>query len=97
MKHRLRSLLLVPLLVLAVAAPAVAGGHGQGHGQGQNPGMSGGGVSAEQAAAIVRRAYDGRVVSVKPEGDVYKVRVLLDGGRVKTVQVDAHGNLSDSD
>ncbi len=97
MNIRLRSLLLVPLLVLAFAVPVAAGG--QGHGQGQNPAMSGG-VTAEQAAAIVRRAYDGRVVSVKPEGSggqtVYKVRVLLDGGRVKTVQVDARGNLSDS-
>jgi hypothetical protein len=100
MNHRLRSLLLAPLLVLAVALPAAAGGHGQGHGQGQNPAMGGGGVSAEQAAEIVRRAYDGRVVSVKPEGGggetVYKVRVLLDGGRVKTVQVDSRGNLSES-
>ncbi len=96
MKYRLRSLLLAPLLVLAVAAPVVAGEHGEGHGDGQNSGISEGGLSAEQAAAIVRRAYDGRVVSVKPEGNVYKVRVLLDGGRVKTVQVDSHGNLSDS-
>ena len=106
MNHRLRLLLLTPVLVLAVvltAAPAAAGGGGhggQGHGQGQSSGMGGGGVSAEEAAAIVRRAYDGRVVSVKPEGGngqtVYKVRVLLDGGRVKTVQVDSRGNLSDS-
>lgn len=95
-----RSLLLAAALLLAVAAPAAAGGHGQGHGQRQDQAISSGGVSAEQAAAIVRRAYDGRVVSVRPEGSgdqtVYKVRVLLDGGRVKTVQVDARGNLSDS-
>jgi uncharacterized membrane protein YkoI len=96
MNHRLRSLLLALPLVLAVAMPAAAGGHGHGQGQEQKPAMSSGGISAEQAAAIVRRAYDGRVVSVKPEGDVYKVRVLLDGGRVKTVQVDSHGNVSDS-
>src|SRR5262245_63173865 len=102
MKHRLRSLLLVPLLVLAVALPAAAGGggHSQGYLPRQNSGMDSGGISPEQAAAIVRQAYDGRVVSVKPEGSgsdtVYHVRVLLDGGRVKTVQVDSRGNLSDS-
>ena len=102
MNHRLRSLLLAPLLAFAIAMPAAAGGHGQGQGylpRGQNSG-NGGGVSAEQAAEIVRRAYDGRVVSVKAEDGggetVYHVRVLLDGGRVKTVQVDSRGNLSDS-
>ncbi len=102
MNHRLRSLLLAPLLVFAIALPAAAGGHGQGPGYlpRQNPGANGGGISAEQAAAIVRQAYDGRVVSVKPEGSsgetAYLVRVLLDGGRVKTVRVDSRGNVSDS-
>ena len=102
MNHRLRSLLLTRVLALAVvlaAVPAAAGGGHGGQGQGQSSGI-GGGVSAEEAAAIVRRVYDGRVVAVKPESGngqtVYKVRVLLDGGRVKTVQVDSRGNLSDS-
>jgi hypothetical protein len=50
-------------------------------------------MSAEQASAIVRRAYGGRVVSVKSAGDGYSVRVLLDGGRVKNVYVDGNGRL----
>jgi hypothetical protein len=50
-------------------------------------------LSAEQASAIVRRAYGGRVVSVKSSGDGYSVRVLLDGGRVKNVYVDGNGRL----
>lgn len=48
-------------------------------------------VSAAQAAAQVRRAHGGRVLSVSPSrrGDSlgYRVRVLIDGGRVKTVYV----------
>jgi hypothetical protein len=56
----------------------------------------GGGVSAEQAAAIVSSAYGGRVVSVKSEGNGYRVRVVLDGGRVKTVLVDSNGHVSES-
>jgi uncharacterized membrane protein YkoI len=74
--------------VLMCAQPALA--EREGHGDGE-------GVTAEQAAAAVKRAYEGRVVSVKPEGNngqrSYKVRVLLDGGRVKTVQVDSRGNV----
>jgi uncharacterized membrane protein YkoI len=69
-------------------------------GRGGNNGSDNDGISAEQAAAVVSRTYGGRVVSVKPEGGngqrVYKVRVLLDGGRVKTVQVDSRGHVSDS-
>jgi uncharacterized membrane protein YkoI len=58
-------------------------------------------ISSEQAAAIVRGRYDGRVVAVQPIGrggeDGYKVRVLLDGGRVKTVHVDSRGSIRGSD
>ena len=50
-------------------------------------------VSAAQAAAWVRRAHGGRVLSVNPaqRGDSlgYRVRVLVEGGRVKTVYVDS--------
>ena len=50
-------------------------------------------VSAAQAAAHVRRLHGGRVLSVSPSrrGDSlgYRVRVLVDGGRVKTVYVDS--------
>lgn len=50
-------------------------------------------VSAAQAAARVRRLHGGRVLSVSPtrRGDAlgYRVRVLVEGGRVKTVYVDS--------
>jgi hypothetical protein len=56
------------------------------------------GISADQAAAIVRSSFGGRVVSVKAAGkNGWKVRVLLDGGRVKTVHVDASGSIRSSD
>jgi hypothetical protein len=84
-------------VVFALAAvPVSAGGHGQ-DGNGGNQGGQTSSMSAEQAAAIVQRAYGGRVVSVKPTGGGgYSVRVVLDGGRVKTVQVDGNGGLSES-
>ncbi len=79
------------MLVLTCLPAAADRGHGGGH--------DNGGVSAQQAAAIVSRAYGGRVVSVKSQvsnGEpFYKVRVLLDGGRVKTVTVDSRGHLRD--
>lgn len=56
-------------------------------------------VSAAQAAARVRRLHGGRVLSVSPSrrGDAlgYRVRVLVAGGRVKTVYVDS-GNANDA-
>ena len=76
------------------AAPVAAGGHG--HDNGVSQGGQAADMSPEQAAAIVLRAYGGRVVSVKPAGGGYSVRVLLDGGRVKTVQVDGNGGLRES-
>lgn len=97
-----RSLLAVALTValMLTCVPAMADrGHGGGNSYNADSSADEG-LSAEQAAAVVSRAYGGRVVSVKPEGAngqrVYKVRVLLDGGRVKTVQVDSRGHVSDS-
>lgn len=49
--------------------------------------------SAAEAASRVRRLHGGRVLSVSPSrrGDSlgYRVRVLVDGGRVKTVYVES--------
>jgi len=91
--NRIAAALTVVLALVATAAPAMAGGHGNNDGQNTQTTT---GMSAEQAASIVQRAYGGRIVSVKPSGGGYNVRVLLDGGRVKTVQVDANGRLSES-
>ena len=48
-------------------------------------------LTAAQAAAKVRREHGGRVLSVNParRGDAlgYRVRVLIDGGRVKTLYI----------
>ena len=85
--------LTVAFALIVGAAPAIAGGHGNNDGQSQ---QAGSGMSAEQAASLVQRAYGGRIVSVKPAGNGYNVRVLLAGGRVKTVLVDANGRLSES-
>ncbi len=54
-------------------------------------------ISLEEATEIVRRAYGGRVLSASPTSKNgkkgYQVRVLLDGGRVKTVFVDSSGSV----
>ena len=92
MNTRSRSLLATVLTAALMFACPPAGAERGGHDRGSDSG----GISADQAASIVKRAYDGRVVSVKQEGNGYKVRVLLDGGRVKTVSVDSRGNLRES-
>src|SRR5258705_10186896 len=89
----LAALLTAALTLTCLPAGADRGGADRG---GHDHGSENDGISADQAASIVKRAYDGRVVSVKQEGNGYKVRVLLDGGRVKTVSVDAHGSLRES-
>lgn len=62
-------------------------------------------VSVEDATAIVRQAYGGRVVSAgaatarpapgRPKESGYRVRVDVDG-RVKTVFVDARGRIHEN-
>lgn len=57
-------------------------------------------MDPDAAAAIVRRATGGKVLRVEPSnrGGVpgYRVRVLLDDGRVRVLNVDANsGRLSD--
>lgn len=52
------------------------------------------GVSAEEAAALVRAASGGRILSVRSDETadppVYYVKVLLDGGRVRVYLVDGN-------
>jgi hypothetical protein len=59
------------------------------------------GIGSGEAAERVRALYGGRVISVSPanRGGVqgYIVRVLVDGGRVKTVFVDSRGSVRGSD
>jgi len=53
--------------------------------------MQGGGVSLSQAVEQVRRQYKGRIVSavteVRGNREVHVIKVLLDDGTVKTVNV----------
>lgn len=53
-------------------------------------------ISVEQATAIARRETSGRVLSATPvDGGNrgYRVRVLLEGGRVTTVVIDRTGGV----
>jgi len=58
------------------------------------------GISSGEAAERVRAQYGGRVISVTPANrggqQGYTVRVLVEGGRVKTVFVDARGSVRGS-
>lgn len=57
-----------------------------------------GGISVEQAAAMVRRETGGRVLSANPVKNNgqrgYSIRVLIDGKRVKQYYVDDQGRMS---
>lgn len=44
-------------------------------------------LDARSAARRAREAYGGRVLGVKRKGDSYRVRLLLDEGRVTTVTI----------
>jgi len=92
----LSSMLLWSVLVLPLAAPAQV--HAGQQAQPQNFAKPVGGVTLEQAAAMVRRQTGGRVLSATPvnkNGERgYNVRVLVDGKRVKQYYVDAEGRMS---
>ena len=69
--------------------------HAQSEGSGGEPArpvatmLARGQLTLDQAVARVRAAFGGRVVAATPVRGGYRIRVLLDGGRVKTVFVDA--------
>ena len=46
-------------------------------------------ISRDRAAEIARNATGGRVLSVELRGGTYRVKMLLDGERVRTVRIDA--------
>jgi uncharacterized membrane protein YkoI len=46
------------------------------------------GISKQQAMDIATRAHPGRVLSVKRDEDVYKIKTLSDKGKVRIVVVD---------
>lgn len=46
-------------------------------------------ISRDQAAAIARSLTGGRVLSVKLKGNRYRIKVLVNGERVRTLSIDA--------
>jgi len=47
-------------------------------------------ISKEQAVSIAQQAYPGRVLAVRREGAVYRVKTLNDSGEVRIILVDAY-------
>lgn len=46
-------------------------------------------ITAREAAARAKAQYGGKVLRVRKQGDVYKVRLLQESGRVITVSIRA--------
>jgi uncharacterized protein YpmB len=47
------------------------------------------GISKQQAVNIAQQVYPGRVLAVKREGAVYRVKTLSDDGEVRIILIDA--------
>lgn len=101
---RLLPLVFACLLGATLSAPSYAGRHHDNDGgrdEAQNDGRFDGGrdaaaeprVSLDEAVSRVQGAYRGQVIAASATSSGghpgYRIRVLLDGGRVRTVFVDA--------
>ena len=52
------------------------------------------GISKQQAVSTAQQVHPGRVLSVKREGGVYRVKILSDSGEVRVVLVEvSSGNV----
>ncbi len=77
-------------IILAMSLVSASLNAGPRYAQTQAEQAAGGRISRDQAAAAARKATGGLVLKVKLEGkEIYRVRVLLEGERVRTVRVDA--------
>lgn len=90
----LRPLRFLGLLALLAAAPGLAWGHvGQSRPSNLYLAQSGA-ISKSEAAEMARARYGGRVLKVDEVNNggrvVYRVRLLLEGGRIKTVNIDGN-------
>ena len=54
-------------------------------------------ISKQQAVDIVKQQHPGRVLGVKRQDNVYKVKTLSEGGKVRIVNVDATSGKIKSD
>jgi uncharacterized membrane protein YkoI len=96
-RTRLTATILLSIALCSASVNAEAGAHRR-HVAQANPGSAQAQlISADRAAAIARRATGGRVLSVnlsRGAQPVYRVKILMDSRRVRTVTVDARtGNL----
>lgn len=80
------ALIALTLVMSFAAAPVYSGQH---KGRSNGAASFAAEISSDGAASIARKSTGGRVLKVQRKGDVYQVRVLLDGERVRNVKVDA--------
>lgn len=79
-------------IILAMSFVSTPVNAGQRYAQAQTEQAAGARISRDQAAAAARKATGGLVLKVELDGKnkaIYRVRVLLEGERVRTVRVDA--------
>ncbi len=55
------------------------------------------GISKQQAVSIAQQVYPGRVLAVKREDSVYRVKTLNDNGEVRIILIDANSGKVISD
>lgn len=94
----LKPLHLLILLVLLAATPILAWANSALFRQPEVRLAQAGAISKSEAAELARARYGGRVLKVDEVSNggrvVYRVRLLLDGGRIKTVNIDGNsGNI----
>jgi uncharacterized membrane protein YkoI len=53
------------------------------------PSHAAGSISQQQAVSIAQQVYPGRVLAVKREAAVYRIKTLSDSGEVRIIVVDA--------
>lgn len=88
-----RGVFAISLLAWAFLAPPSSAARAEGADPARLLAQAAGQVGADEAAAVVRGVSGGRILDVRLDGaarpPVYRVKVLLDGGRVRTYVVDA--------
>jgi len=92
MTNERRGVIALIAIILAVSLISASANAGPRHLQAQTEQSTGARISRDQAASAARKATGGLVLKVQLEGknkSVYRVRVLLEGERVRTVRVDA--------
>ncbi|ABC33056.1 hypothetical protein EUZ85_30575 [Hahella sp. KA22] len=84
-----RTLLLTSILLTAwLHTPAALAAPAFGYSPSQADTLLLADVSEQDAASLVRQVSGGRVLKVESQGDVYRVKVLLPNGVVKTYVVE---------